>query len=114
MAIIEIKKLKIFSMGKFGLFIGFLFGLLNAFILLIVGSIAMMMIKTLYTAYPEFLGFLATINTNSVFMNELIGAVILIVICAIAGFFGGMIFALLYNLYAWVLGGVKVETVEKE
>jgi len=94
-----IKKLDILSVGKITGIIAAAFGLIAGLLLLVFGS----MIAGLAGSQGE-AGPLAALG------GGVVGVIALPILYGICGFVGGVIQALIYNLAAGVIGGIRIET----
>lgn len=94
-----IKKLDVVSVGKISGIIAAAFGLLAGLILLVFGSLFAGLAGASGEAGP-----LAAIG------GGVAGVVVLPLLYGVIGFIGGMLQALIYNLAAGVIGGIRIET----
>lgn len=94
-----IKKLDVLSVGKITGIIAAAFGLLAGLFLLVFGG----MLAGLAGGTGEGNPLLAV-------GGGIVGVIALPIIYGICGFIGGLIQALIYNLAAGVIGGIRIET----
>lgn len=94
-----IKKLDILSVGKITGIIAAAFGLIAGLLLLVFGSMIAGLAGSQGDAGP-----LAALG------GGVVGMIALPILYGICGFVGGVIQALIYNLAAGVIGGIRIET----
>ncbi|MCA0394148.1 MAG: hypothetical protein LCH70_08555 [Proteobacteria bacterium] len=94
-----IKKLDILSVGKITGIIAAAFGLIAGLLLLVFGSMIAGLAGSQGDAGP-----LAALG------GGVVGVIALPILYGICGFVGGVIQALIYNLAAGVIGGIRIET----
>lgn len=94
-----IKKLDVLSVGKITGIIAASFGLIAGLLLLVFGSL-----------FAGLAGAAGEGSPLAALGGGVIGVVALPVLYGIAGFIGGVLQAVVYNLAAGVIGGVRIET----
>ena len=94
-----IKKLDVLSVGKITGIIAAAFGLIAGLLLLVFGGLFAGMLGSQGDASP-----LAALG------GGVVGAIALPIFYGICGFIGGVIQALIYNIAAGVIGGIRIET----
>ena len=105
----EIKRVDIWSLGKFfavwGLIIGFIVGLIGAILVSILGNVALNLSGT-YGIPVDMSGF------------ETVAAVVMIfvypILLGIIGLIGGIIGGFFYNVVAGLVGGIEVDLNQKK
>lgn len=98
----EVKKVGIWSVAKISLLFGVLFGILY-------GLYAAFILPSIVAANPELAAQFGTMQSGSGLMIFFI----VLIYMAVVSFIVGIISALLYNLFAKLVGGVKIELKTK-
>ena len=93
-----IRKLDVLSVGKITGIIAAAFGLIAGLLLLVFGGLIAGLVGSQGDASP-----LAA-------LGGVVGAIALPVFYGICGFVGGVLQALIYNIAAGVIGGIRIET----
>ncbi|TYT27368.1 hypothetical protein FZO89_14485 [Luteimonas viscosa] len=94
-----IKKLDVLSVGKITGIIAAAFGLLAGLLMLVFGSL-----------FAGILGSQGESGGLAALGGGIVGLIALPILYGIAGFIGGLIQAVIYNLAAGVIGGIRIET----
>ncbi len=99
---VEIKKINALSLAKvlafISIFFGLILGMLGGFLSFIYGSI---------------IGSIAFGSYSSA-MFGILGFILVPIILGTIGFIFGLIIAWLYNIFSWLVGGIKIEFSEED